>query len=743
MTLLDEERVTLHRTIEGTGASHGSIELAPEMAQMLQDEGIEQLYQHQTRALQALDDGDDVVVSTPTASGKSMIYTLPALQHAQTGGRTLYVAPMTALINDQTGTLRDAATRTGLPPSSVQKYTGQLDTGTRKQVRRARPQVLLSTIDMLHMSILPYGRRSTWDWFLKDLELVVVDELHAFRGVFGSQVALVFRRLQRLLDEYGQDPSIVACSATIGNPVEHAQNITGRQDWVSIEEDTSASGDRDWFVVDNDDSPHPVSMNVAEQALDHGQQTLLFTRARQTAERYAMRMRERLEDSGIDTAQIHAYHAALTTDQRTDIESALQGGQAGAVWSTTALELGIDIGSLDTVVLDGYPGSRMQLHQQAGRAGRGEERSQVVLVPGTDQLDQHIRDHPGQLFDDVEDARVNPANTEITARHLGLAARELPLRDEEPHIPAYDRALEKALEDGHLRDTASGYRPGPAVDGRPFGLRHIDDDSIALVDTTAGERVTELNYSDAITDAYPDALYLHQGTQYEVQEFDRDDEVVWMQPVDSRDYYTQPMKDKDINVLERLYTTENEQVEVGLDRVQVDGSVNGYYRKRKSDHTTITEYQFMPDEQLPFSFPTEAITLALKETPETTELGDGLHAAEHTSIGVIPLHVLCDRRSDLGGLSVAYHTDTSQPTIFIHEGHPGGVGLLRSILPDLRTVIQQARQDIEDCDCQDGCDSCIFSPTCGNANNHLDKDDGIAILRFLEDALPDIDGDAV
>jgi DEAD/DEAH box helicase domain-containing protein len=707
---------------------------------VLEQEGIEQLYRHQADALDHIEDDTNVVVATQTASGKSLIYLIEALQRARNGGRTLYLSPLNALVNDQAETFTTYATRSGRDPSDVQRYTGQMSSYEKRKARDTEPHILLSNVDMLHMSLLPYAQQPTWDWFFSSLDLIVVDELHYYRGVLGSQVAMVFRRLRRILDEYGVDPAVIATSATIGNPVEHAAAVTGFTDWKSITRDHSSSGRTHWTVLDNDQSPHPKAKRISQNLISRGYQTITFGRARQLSERYILHLKQDLRRDGEEkkAEKVEAYHAALDNDHRTEIETRIKDGDLLGVWSTNALELGVDIGTLDAVVLDGYPGSRMNLHQQAGRAGRGEDDSFVFLVPGEDQLDQYMKHHPDELFGDVEDAKVNPGNVELLTDHLLMAAREKPLTEaDRDYFDSFDAAIEAAEADRLLRQQGDRWVPDQRQDGPPFQIRNVVDRSITLIDTGPNEVLTDLNYEAAISDAYPGAVYLHGGTQYIVDDFDKEDDAAFLRPV-SRDleYFTDAEKDKSVHINEELRRETFGDIDVLLADVTVDGSVVGYYKKRRSDQQTLEHTSYDQNEFLPFSFQTKAIVLTLKDTPdEIDELKDGLHAAEHSMIGVLPLHILCDRRNDLGRLSTPLHVDTGHPTIFIHEGHPGGVGLVDDAHEILDQIVDEARDSIEECDCDDGCGSCIYSPTCGNANNHLDKDDGIQVLGFIQDAL--------
>ncbi|MDY6777868.1 MAG: Zn-binding domain-containing protein [Candidatus Nanohaloarchaea archaeon] len=428
--------------------------------------------------------------------------------------------------------------------------------------------------------------------------------------------------------------------------------------------------------------------------------------------------------------RIAAYHAALSDDERRKVEERIRNGDLLGIWSTNALELGVDIGTLDAVVIDGYPGSRMQVQQQAGRAGRGEEDSHVFMVPGSDNLDHYIARNTDELFAEPESAKINPENTEILPHHIAQAAVERPVTEQDSnYFGRFQDGLRSATEAGMIEQNGGRWIPTDEVKGKPFNLRNIDDRTIYL-NTTDGTTLTTLSYGDAIKDVYPEAIYLHSGKQYRVKEFDTGhDQVTLQRKRKQLSYYTRPQKDKQIEVNEELERHKADRLDVFLADVTVHGNVTGYFERDKSTNETIATHDYPPGRQLPFSFRTKAIGFELKGTPKDIDmLGDGLHAAEHAMIGVMPLHVLCDRNHDLGGLSTELHGYTGSPTIFIHEGHEGGVGLVDEAFDILATIVEEAMETVTGCDCEEGCDACVYSPTCGNAN----KQDGVTLLDYLD-----------
>jgi DEAD/DEAH box helicase domain-containing protein len=756
-----EDQVVDQRAVPASDPVHADLDLESRLADALSDRGIDRPYRHQARAVESVRDGDDVVLATPTASGKSLAYTVPAFEGAMDrGARTLYVAPQNALINDQAETLSALAKDLGFGSRvSVRRYTGQLDDGERRAVRDRQPTVLLTNPDMLHYALLPHGHR-LWDWFFRGLDLVVLDEVHEYRGVFGSNVALVMRRLARLCERFDADPRFVCCSATIGNPVEHAAAVTGRPEpgFTLVEEDDSGSGPTHWLLWNPPEyedggresgrrrSSHVETMRLFVDLVARGHQTLAFTRARQTAERYAQESADALQRRGQDDLAdaVTAYQAALRTDRREDIEAALHDGDLRGVWSTTALELGVDVGGLDAVLLDGYPGTRMATFQQAGRAGRGTDPSLVTLVAGEDQLDQYVARNPGALFDgDPERAAVDPENGYVLPDHVRAAARENWLApDDDRHFGEGFPDVVTDLEDaGDLerRETGDGVRWTYAGDGSPqheMGLRTVSDREIRLVDTRRSETVASLSFADALRDAHPGAVYHHQGTTYEVTDLDLSRDLAELQPA-RVDYYTRVLHDKAMTVEEDHEAgslSGAPDATLRLADVTMRKQITGFERRdADSGEVLAREPLDLPETTLE----TEALywTVPPDLEADLRDVGDfdgGIHAAEHAVISLFPLHLLCDRR-DVGGISTPLHPHTDESTIFVYDGHPGGVGLARGGFRQVETLMAEAGSLVDDCDCKDGCPACVQSPHCGNANEPLDPTVAVALLAALVD----------
>ncbi|OYR86941.1 ATP-dependent helicase, partial [Halorubrum sp. E3] len=698
-----EGQIAEHRRLPAREPAYRDVDLAPRMADALAKDGIDRLYRHQAEAIEAVRDGDDAVLATETASGKSLAYTVPAFEAAMDhGGRTLYIGPQNALIADQEESLSELAADLGFGSRvSVDSYTGRLSRAEKRAVRDRGPTVLLSNPDMLHYALLPYAGR-LWDWFFSSLEYVVIDEVHSYRGVFGSQVALTLRRLARTCERFGSAPQFVCCSATINNPIDHVATVTGRDpDGIAlVDEDTSGRGPRDWVLWNppeyDDDwqergsgrrkSSHTESKRLFVDLVTAGQQTLAFTRARQTAEQYATDSASDLRERGErDLAgKVGAYQAALTDDRRREIEADLHAGDLRGVWSTSALELGVDVGGLDAVVLDGYPGTRMSAHQRAGRAGRGEDPALVVMVGGEDQLDQYLMRNPSDFFDaPPEDAICDPENGQLMPGHVACAADEswLSPADERFFGESFPGVVADLTDEGTLtrREAADGTRwihAGASSPQQSVNLRTAGEREIYLIDASRSETLASLGFGDALRDAHPGAIYHQQGRTYEVTNLDLERDVAELQS-SWADYYTQPLTEKDIVVNEDLgerALSARPDVPVRFADVTVTERITGFVRKDTKTGESLGESTLdLPEttlrtKALYFPVPTDVesemralgdpIDSGSSDTGGRGETDDaeaapdggapggdhafngGIHAAEHGIISLFPFHLL-------------------------------------------------------------------------------------------------------
>jgi DEAD/DEAH box helicase domain-containing protein len=752
------DQVVAERRLPAREPTYADCEVESRLDAALTDRGVDDLYAHQAAAIRAVRDGSNVVLATETASGKSLAYTVPAFERAMDhGGRTLYLGPQNALVADQLESLSDLARGLGFGSRvSVAEYTGRLSRSEKRDVRDRRPTVLLSNPDMLHYALLPHAHR-LWEWFVSSLELVVVDEVHTYRGVFGSHVALTMRRLRRVCDRFGADPQFVCCSATIGNPVEHAARVTGRpaSSFALVDDDTSGRGPRHWAFWNPPEyegesgsgrrrSSHVETKNLFVDLLARGHQTLAFTRARQAAERYAAESADALRERGESdlAGRVAAYQASLRDERRRELETGLHAGDVRGVWSTNALELGVDVGGLDAVLLDGYPGTRMAALQQAGRAGRGEDPALVVLVGGEDQLDQYLMRNPADFFEgDPADAVADPANGELLPDHVAAAATENWLStDDERYFGAQFPDVVADLESRGVlarRDTGEGPRWIHDGDGSPqqaTNLRTVDDRAVDLRVADGNEVVASLGLGDALRDAHPGAIYHHQGRTYEVADLDLERDVATLRPTWA-DYYTRVLTDKTVSVeadLRERPLSGRPDTSVRFAAVRVTEQVTGFERRdARRGETLGREALDLP----PTTLDTRALYVTVPDDVEAAmrDLGDfagGIHAAEHGVISLFPLALLCDR-ADVGGLSTPYHPHTGRSTIFVYDGYPGGVGLTRRGFDRLESLMARTARLVDDCECEDGCPACVQSPHCGNANEPLATDTAVYLLDAL------------
>ncbi|WP_181686420.1 DEAD/DEAH box helicase [Halorhabdus salina] len=755
-----EGQIAQERTLPGHEAVSDDLDVPDRLASTLEKEGIEDFYRHQTEAIAAVRDGDNVVLATPTASGKSLAYTVPAFERAMDRtATTLYVAPQVALINDQAETLSDLAHGLGFGSRvTVDRYTGRLSRTEKETVRERQPTVLLTTPDMLHYGIMPHAHR-LWEWFFQRLETIVIDEVHAYRGVFGSHVSLVMRRLNRLAERFDADPQYVCCSATIGNPVDHAATVTNQSpaSFRLVDEDDSATGPRHWVVWNPPEkrggggqgrrkSHHVETKRLFADLVQRGLQTAVFTDSRQVAERYATESEQALRERGEGklATTIAAYQAALTDERRRELETGLHDGSIRGVWSTNALELGVDVGGLDAVLLDGYPGTRMETFQRAGRAGRGEDPALVGLVTGEDQLDQYVARHPEALFDrEPEQALTNPDNEQILPDHVCSAARENWLSPgDDRHFgetfPDVVAGLERA-GDLERRATEAGTRwlyDGGASPQHETSLRTADDREIRLRERGSNDVIASLPFGDALRDAHPGAIYHHQGTSYEVVNLDLNNDVATLSRTYA-DQYTRVLHEKTITVEEDLREKPfpgRADVPVRFADVTMRKQITGFERHDgRSGEVIGREPLSLPETTLR----TRALYYALPPDLEQELRADGdfpggIHAAEHAMIATMPLSFLCDRR-DIGGLSTPHHPHTDRSTIFIYDGYPGGVGIAQAGYESIGDLAATTHELVADCDCDDGCPACVQSPHCGNANDPLDKHLAIKLLGALRE----------
>ncbi|MDP1818820.1 MAG: DEAD/DEAH box helicase [Acidimicrobiales bacterium] len=705
------------------------------------------LWTHQVEALGLLRAGRSVVVATGTGSGKSLCYQLAMAEAASAPvrpGTGLVLFPTKALAHDQLRALADL----GLPRVVPGAYDGDASPEERTWIRK-HANVVLTNPEMLHSGLLPHHAR--WATFLGRLRYVVIDELHTFRGVFGSHVAQLVRRLRRLAAHYGADPTFICCSATVGAPERLASAVTG-VDVVPVLDDGSPQGPRTialWRPPLLDQatgaraSAHRESAAIVAGLIDAGHATLGFTRSRRTAETVAADVRRRLPRAL--ARRVRAYRGGYLAEERREIEDELFAGRLRGVVATSALELGIDVGCLDAVVLDGFPGTIASFWQQVGRAGRSGAASAGVLVAGADQLDQWLVAHPDELLTRrPEPAIVNPDNPHVVDPHLRCAAHELPLT----HADARwwpgsldDGVRRLALTDELLvrhrgrRNEPMAVWNGAGWPSHGVGLRTAAGRPVRIVDGVTGTQVGDVDRARAPEQVHPGASYLHQGLHWRVVDLDLDAGVATVER-DEGLTYTVPRTETSIRLLhvDRQRTVGRATLCVGA--VEVASRVVGYQRKETFGGSLVaTEALDLPTSTLvtrAFWYlvcPERAAAAGV----DRVELPSALHAVEHAAIGMLPLFAICDRW-DVGGLSIACHPDTALPTIVIYDAMPGGAGVAELGYEAADRHLAATLASVKACGCESGCPSCVQSPKCGNGNDHLDK---AGAIRLLHDVLAD------
>ena len=708
----------------------------------LRERGLFPLYSHQTQALDLIRQGKNVIIATASASGKSLGYNLALLEArgSQRLSGALYLFPTKALAQDQERALRELASPDLLPPEEEATYDGDTPSEERARIRR-QAQLVLTNPDMLHVGILPHHLQ--WSRFFRNLRFVVVDEAHTYRGVFGSHVAQVLRRLRRVCALYGAKPQFILASATLANPQEHAQNLVGLPCEL-VAEDGSPFGGKD-FILWNPPllgstgrrSPNTEASFLLSELLTQGIRSLAFAPSRRLTELINIYTRNKLEQQPSLAAKVKPYRAGYLPEVRRQIERELFSGELLGVVATTALELGVDIGHLDATILTGYPGSIASTWQQAGRSGRSGEYSLSFLIARDNPLDQYLMHHPQALFDKgVENALVNTRNRYILKPHLLCAAWEIPLRagDEAIFGPSFS-ALKSELEaEGFLRPRGSQsyLSPSAAYPAQDINLRATTEKSYALMDARNGSLLETVEASVALLQVHPGAIYLHQGESYLVTRLDLSERIAWAQPAEA-DYYTQPRELNNLHILRLVQQKEVGHTLVCLGEVEVTLQVIGFRKKRQLSEEVIGEEAL----DLPtYTFPTMALWFDLPPHVEERlsrqglDLAGGLHGLEHAAIALLPLFALCDRH-DIGGLSHRAHPDTGKTQVFIYDAYPGGVGIAEKGYELIQGLWQATLDAIIACPCQEGCPSCIQSPKCGNNNETLDKKAAHFILAEL------------
>ena len=727
-----EWKLVHHEVLPAQPANFGQIpsELDPRVSDLIRSFGIASPYSHQAEAIGLALRDRNVVLSTSTASGKTLAYQAPVIDRLirDPQATALFLFPLKALERDQRDAFLGLAGNSGL---TAAVYDGDTPESERRTIRSRPPQVVITNPDMLHLGLLAF--HDTWKEFLGHLAYVVLDEVHAYKGIFGSHISQVILRTRRVCDFYGSHPRFIACSATVANPGEFVSRLIG--DEVAVVDHSGApSSARHFLFVNPILSPYTVAARLFVRAMKLGLKTIVFTRARKITELITTWV---MQEAPHLKGRISSYRAGFLPEERRDIETKLFSGKMDGVISTSALEMGIDVGGLDLCLLVGYPGTIINTWQRGGRVGRGARPSAIVLIAGNDALDQYFLRNPKDFFErNCEEAILDPLNGEVLKRHLPCAAAERPIAPEEKWAeqPQVQEALGELEEAGLLYKTMQdgswhsvNRRPHRGVDLRSVGDSYAIflEDGKTLIGSSSGTR--------AFTECHEGAVYLHRAKQYLVTKLDLDRRNVLVRAANLQ-YYTRALSEKDTKILGApLRQREFPGFIVREARLKVTERIVSYEKRRTSSQEKIGVVDLdLP----PLHFETVGIWIEIPDAVKAAIQGTGLHfmggihAMEHAAISMFPLFALCDR-DDIGGISTPEHEQVCRAAVFIYDGHPGGVGLAHRAFDVIEELLERTRLLVEKCPCEDGCPSCIHSPKCGSGNQPLDKKACLKTLEFL------------
>ncbi len=728
-------QVVYHREFDPEHPVYGNLHRPwPEPVEvLLAAMGIKRLFVHQVRSIDHIRDGRHTVAATSTASGKTLTYALPVIESAilDASGCALCIYPLKALAQDQLKAFRRMFSH--LPGVALRAdiYDGDTSSYRRKKIRDEPPHVLMTNPEMVHLSICPHHER--WSDLLARLRFVVVDEVHTYRGIMGAHMAQVFRRLLRLCRQYGSAPTFVFTSATVANPDELASRLTGLH-VETVTESTAGQGKRHLVLMEPLEGSLGATVLLLQAALRRQLRTIVYTQSRKLTELLSIWAKQR---SGALADRISAYRAGFLPKERREIESKLASGELLAVISTSALELGIDIGSLDLCLLVGYPGSIVATWQRGGRVGRSGQECAVVLIAGEDALDHFFVKHPEQLVErPPEAAVVNAFNPDVLARHLVCAAAELPLKVDDAMLApsaARDR-LDQLIGEGELYLSADGStcyaplkNPHRHVDLRGSGVR------FSIIQQGTRKPMGEIDGFRVYREAHPGAVYLHRGKTYLVNALHPEIRRVDVSAATVK-FHTRVRSHKDTRILDIFEQKAVHATMMAIGRLKVTEQVTGYDRVDTRSGQVLERIELdLP----PMVFETQGLWFNVPESvtgqaqAELIHVMGGLHALEHAAIGVFPLLVLADR-NDLGGISTPFHPQLNSAAIFIYDGLPGGAGLCVQAFARGAELFDATLAAIAGCPCETGCPSCVHSPKCGSGNRPIDKAGALSLLKKLK-----------
>jgi DEAD/DEAH box helicase domain-containing protein len=711
----------------------GDAGLSPGVLAALERLGIPRLYCHQGEALAHIRAGKNLLVATPTASGKTLIYNLPVLEALlqEPRGHALYLFPLKALEQDQLKTLQELDAALPYPFLTSAIYDGDTPPAQRQAIKAKPPHVLITNPDMLHMGLMPY--HASWSGFFAHLKFVVIDEVHTYRGIMGSHMAQVLRRLKRICAHYGSHPQFLLSSATIAKPDIFVKMLTGLD--VEIIEKSGAPQSGRHFVFLNPHGGAPATAaRIFAQAIREGLNTICFTQARKLTELihiWAQRLAPEMRRF------ISSYRAGFLPEERREIERALASGKMRGVISTSALEMGIDIGGLDVCILVGYPGTMVTTWQRAGRVGRQGRDSLIVMVAQADALDQYFIKYPAEFFGrPMETAVVDPDNRFVVKAHLPCAAQELPLNTKSEtyfDLKAHGQVVGELARERHLLHSAAGdaWFARSRFPQKEVNIRGLGE-SFAIFQTGKKRPLGSIDGHRALRECHPGAVYLHKAQTWVVEKLDLARHNVWVNPIEPN-YFTRIQTDKETEILEIIESRQVAQFTAHIGRLKVTEHLLSYEKRRLPGQELLGQVSL---ELPPQVFETVGMWLEIPDEVKNAVYAEGrhfmggIHALEHVLISMFPLFALADRY-DIGGISHPAHPQVGRAAIFIYDGYPGGVGLSVRAYEILEDLVQRALELTTACPCEDGCPSCIHSPKCGSGNKPLDKEATLQIAGLL------------
>ena len=746
--------IVCHRTIQPVKAvfAESGSEFEPglefglenDLSSLLAEIGISRLYSHQKTAVNLIKQGKHTVVATPTASGKSLIYNLPVIDELlkQPESRALYLFPLKALARDQLETVQHLLEKAGSNrPDLVQLtaavYDGDISSYQKSKIRKSPPHILLSNPEMLHLAMLAH--HNLWEDYFKHLKYVVVDEVHTYRGVMGSNMAWVFRRLMRICELYGAAPVFIFCSATIANPGELAGRLTGLD--VTVVTQTGApSGKKHVLLMRGLEGAAQTAITLVHSAIHRNLRTIVYTQSRKITELIAIWASRRAKGF---KDKISAYRAGFLPEERRDIEKKLSSGELLAVVSTSALELGIDIGNLDICILVGYPGTIMSTWQRAGRVGRDGKDSALILIAHEDALDQYFINHPDVFFNmPPETAMINPGNPVIREKHLVCAAAELSIEKDESFLNEHGirQAMTTLEHSGKLLKSFRGdlwFAAGKSPH-REVSLRGTGNSLPIFIEQTK-QSLGEIDRHRSFFETHEGAVYLHRGKTYVVSRFDHEKGIVEARREDLP-YFTRARSTKNTTIIKQEDSVRVKGTRVGFGLLRIVEQVTGYDRRLVANQKSIG---VVPLDLPKLEFETTGLWIEIpdpvRETIEVNRMHfmGGIHAVEHAAIGIMPLMVMTDR-NDLGGISIPFHSQLGMAAVFIYDGVPGGLGLSRQAFKKAEELLTATFDTIRECPCENGCPACVHSPKCGSGNRPIDKFSASKICELiLSDRFPE------